>query len=84
MVAITDEGVTLFALPSFALKGQAFRTRGSAALCWHHAWQLLAVARPGGIGKAHQCVPLPSHYPVLSCGVISGQQATRVTTIGRS
>ena len=64
MIAITDEGVTVFALPSFALKGQAFRTRGAAALCWHHSWLLLAVAKPGGIGKAHQCVTAPE-YNVL-------------------
>lgn len=62
MVAITDEGVTVFGVPSFALKGQAFRTKGAAALCWHTAWQVLAVARPGGLGKPNQCGSVPPEY----------------------
>lgn len=69
MVAITDEGVTVFAVPSFAVKGQAFRTKGAAALCWHHEWQLLAVAKPGGIGKPNQYDFISLSMPLHSaCG----------------
>jgi hypothetical protein len=74
MVAVTDEGLTVFAVPGFALKGQAFRSKGCAALCWHSTWQLLAASRPGGIGKASQYVSL--HYPpycynLLMCFVLA-------------
>jgi hypothetical protein len=67
-VAITDEGVTMFSLPSLSLRGQAFRTKGAIALSWHPEWRLLAVSRPGGLGKPNQCATPPvcrvTHHPL--------------------
>lgn len=57
LVAITDEGVTMYALPDLSLKGQAFRTKGATAMAWQSASQTLAVARPGSLGKPNQCEP---------------------------
>eukprot|EP00892_Ulva_mutabilis_P012193 jgi/Ulvmu1/9346/UM050_0098.1 len=54
LVAITDEGVTMFALPDLSLKGQAFRTKGATAMSWQTCSQTLAVARPGSLGKPNQ------------------------------
>lgn len=63
LMAITDEGVTMFSLPSLSLRGQAFRTRGAIAMSWHAAWRLLAVSRAGGLGKPNQCAPPPPGLP---------------------
>ena len=54
LVAITDEGVTVFSFPSLSLKAQAFRSKDALALRWTDELQLLAVARSGGLGKPNQ------------------------------
>lgn len=78
LVAITDEGVTMFALPDLSLKGQAFRTKGTTAMAWQTASQTLAVARPGSLGKPNQCGPI-CHTPTIdTCsGIQSAGEAFR-------
>lgn len=51
LLAITDEGLTAFELPSCALKAQAFRTKGATCMAWNAAGQAVAVAKPPTLRK---------------------------------
>jgi hypothetical protein len=54
-LALTDEGLTVFALPAFALKAQAFRTRGAERFVWSEAQGAVAVYKPPALGKPARC-----------------------------
>lgn len=55
LLAVTDEGLTAFALPGLALRAQAFRTRRANALAWCDAQSVVAVAKAAALGKPARC-----------------------------